>query len=31
MVLALARPGQPETDAIGGSGQRVRHGSGSVG
>jgi len=27
MVLALARPGQPETDAIGGSGQRVRYGS----
>jgi len=31
MVLALARPGQPETDAIGGSGQRVRYGGDSAG
>ncbi len=28
MVLTLASQGQPEPDAIGGSGQRVRHGSG---
>lgn len=26
MVLALARPGRPETDTVGGSGQRVRYG-----
>lgn len=26
MVLALARPGRPETDTVGGSGQCVRYG-----